>query len=184
MSKNTKNVAKKNGKPEAAELTTEQIKKNVKEAKKKAGSVTPPPASNGKKKEKETTTPVATPKKKKKSQFKEGFEERAMLTHKRGEKETNVGKVPVSTTLSGRDTGAFGSVRIFGHPLTAVLRTMGRNGITAKECRAIMNGIGLEAVRDSSIATCIGHGRGGKEEVHYAPIGKKELAALKAAAKE
>lgn len=91
--------------------------------------------------------------------------------------------VPVETKLNtatdGRMAGAFASVRIFGFPLSQVLRVMGKNGISAKQCRGIMDAIGLEAVRSNTIADKIGEGRNGAD-VTYAGIGGKELKKLKA----
>ncbi len=94
-----------------------------------------------------------------------------------GVKKQNVNSVPVETKLASN--GMFASVRIFGHPLAQVLRTLGKKEFTSSECRGIMDEIGLQAVRINTIRDKVGEGRNG-EEVKLAPLSQKEVAKLRA----
>lgn len=93
-------------------------------------------------------------------------------------KSWEVNGITVQTTLAaGWDDGRFSSVKIMGHPLGHVLRALGRQGITAKPARRIMDGLKLTAVRDASIRTEVGT-RASSDEYPAAPLSKKELAPL------
>ena len=85
----------------------------------------------------------------------------------------------METTVSAHTGGNFASVKIGGFPLSQLLRSMGRAGITAGEARGIMDALKLQAVRINTIRDKIGEGRNG-EEVKYAALSAKQLAAFKA----
>lgn len=89
----------------------------------------------------------------------------------------------INTATEGRAAGHFASVTIFGFPLSQVLRSAGKAGMSSGDMRRACDAMGLQAVRINTIRDKVGEGRNG-EEVKYAALDKKQLARLKELAAE